>query len=210
MPLTLRYKPVSDGNRFIPPVRDLGPIIEDQRLDILAQLSSTHTADEMAEYEKYPAEWLVSMYQNIGKWGVNGDVIANFLEKISDMADGSNADELKRTYFRSEFFMNDNASRINKAIRHLFNSVNENYPFKNNCGMRYYLMKSRITHYEVKGAIEFTSLSDITSSDYKNIFSKVILAISCQDRIGKFGSTFRKKDYDLLTNVWQEYIILPK
>ena len=77
-------------------------------------------------------------------------------------------------------------------------------------GMRLDWIKSNIRTYEIKDVIEFTPLSDITSSDYRGVFGLVALAISCQDRVGKFGSGFSQKDYDLLTNVWQDYITLPK
>lgn len=87
---------MSDGRRFaqVEP-RDLEPDAEYKRSDILAHLSAIHTEEEMAEYEIVPAEWLTSMYPEVWRWGINGEIIEAFLEKISDIA-RTNPEEIRK------------------------------------------------------------------------------------------------------------------
>lgn len=201
----LPYKPASDGSGFIMPDGYKNDA-DSNRIRILRSLSAVYAADEMSEYADIPAEWLNVMFADVLKWGINGELIQNFLTKISSIAD-SDPKVIETKFDESLKAMKGRQKQLLKAVDHVFDSVNESYPIRkgNNQGIRYNLMSKGITSDAVSNYTVYHPLDEIIN-DYPALIVFVLLALSCQDRVGKFGSTFRKKDYDLLTNVWQEYI----
>ncbi len=205
-----RYKPLSDGRGYVSPQGSSSTADPEYiKTGILRQLSAISTEVELEEYNKIPAEWFNLMHPDISCWGVHGELLETFFQTVNNLAETN--PELLVSIFDNkidEYIANEKS--FLKSINNLYASVNEKFfptRISNGKGLRFETTNLKIITETIDNRSYGKPLSKVLRPQDINILGFTMLALSCSDRVDKPGSPFVKKDYELLTNFWQEYII---
>ncbi len=199
--------------------RNLLETSESHKNNILKHLTATHSLEELKEYDAAPAEWVNIIFENVYKWGPNGDLIQSFFDNLVKLGE-EDPTALKKMCDTALQNLRKNKKKTLTAIDHTFDSVNEYYLFgfmrnryKNRIqklGNRHDWMSTNITSKLVQRWISKTVLDSLFGSEGKTLITFVILALSCYDRVGAPGSHFTRKNYETLTDAWSSLIVLPE
>lgn len=185
---------------------------ESTKIEILKYLSATSSEKELKEYQKVPAEWLNIMFEDIAKWGINGEIIETFFQNLIQTAI-NDPDKLLAILDKTAFEQRTDRKKFSRSMSHLFASINTSRFFQpkgsgtaHRNGLRYKFTRNFMTEDLIRSRSNGTDLiKHLHAEDYQ-LIANVVTTLSCIDRVGAKGSPYTQEDYDLFINHWKELI----